>query len=68
MMSLENKPIKERKLKSLSLFLFFFALAHERIFIKTHKIESRFVIEPENILSAGVCVHFSTRKFYWLGQ
>ena len=28
----------------------------ERIFIKTHNIEIRFVIELENVLSAGVCV------------
>ena len=35
----------------------------ERIFIKTHSIDIRFVIELENVLSAGVCVcvcvHFS---------
>ena len=28
-------------------------------FIKTHSIQSRCVIGPENILFAGACVHFS---------
>ena len=39
-----------RNLKSLSLFAFFFALASEHAFIKTHNTEGRFVIRPENIL------------------
>ena len=33
--------IKVRNLKALSLFVFFFTLACERIFIKTHSIENR---------------------------
>ena len=37
------------------------------IFIKTHNTESRCIIGPENILLAGVCMHFSARKFYRLG-
>ena len=36
--------------------------------LKTHSIEIRFVIGPEIILFVGVCVQFSARKFYWLGQ
>ena len=47
---------------------FFFTLTCERIFIKTHNIGIRFVMEPENVLFAGVCEHFSPRKFYRLGQ
>ena len=46
-MSLE-KLITVRNSKPLSLFVFFFALACERIFIKTHSIEKRFVIRLEN--------------------
>ena len=37
-------------------------------FHKTHNIEVRFVTGPETILFAGVCMHFSARKFYGLGQ
>ena len=37
---------------------FLFALACDRIFIRTHSIESRFVIGLENILFAGVCTSF----------
>ena len=36
-----------RNLKPFSLFLFFFASVCERIFIKTHSIESRWVKGPE---------------------
>ena len=35
---------------------------------KTHSIESRCVIGPENTLFAGVCMHLSARKFYRLGH
>ena len=56
-------------------FFFFFcccgccALARERISTKMNTIENRFVILwPENILFAGLCEHFSSRKFDWLGQ
>ena len=59
--------------------VFFFALAGERIFIKTFSIESRCVIGPENILFAGVIgpenilfagesLDLSARKSYKLGQ
>ena len=46
------------------LFVFFFALACERIFIKTHSTEKRFVIRPENILffEALPCI-FQTGNF-----
>ena len=54
--------------KTSSLFVFFFALACERIFIKMHSAESRCVVGPENILFAGVSVHLSDQKFYRLGQ
>ena len=45
---------------------FFFALACQRIFIKTGSIENRCVIGPETILFAGASVHLSARKFYRL--
>ena len=38
------------------MFRFFFTLACDRIFIKTHNTESRCVIELENILFARACV------------
>ena len=41
---------KSENLKPLSLFVFFFALALERIFIKTHHTESTCVTGPESIL------------------
>ena len=46
------------------------ALARDEIFIKTQTFEIRFVIGSENRLfaGAGVCVQFSARKFYRLGQ
>ena len=50
------------------LFVFFFALACERIFIKTRTIGSRCVIGQENVLFTGASVHLSTRTFYRLGQ
>ena len=50
-----------RNLKPLSRFVFFFALACKRIFIKTHGIESRCVIGAENILFAGASMHHSAR-------
>ena len=46
-----------RNLKPLSLCVFFFALACQRIFIRTHNIQSRCVIGPEN--TARRCVHVS---------
>ena len=40
-------------MKPLRLFFFFFALAYERIYIKTHTALRVDVIGPENILFAG---------------
>ena len=75
MISFENDPQKCAQFEILKPFFFFFfflfflfALPFERIFTKTHSVESRCVIGPENILFAGVCAHFSARKFYRLGQ
>ena len=39
-----------QNLKPLGIYVFFFALVCERIFIKTHSIESRWVKGPETIL------------------
>ena len=55
-------------LKPLGLFAFFFALACERIFIKTHNIESRCIIGQENTLFAGASVHLSAQKFTGWGS
>ena len=77
-----KQQIKVRKLKSLSFSALClsvclclclssfscFALAHERIFMKTYTTESRFALGEENLLFAGVCVHFSSRTFFRLGQ
>ena len=49
-------------------FVFFFTLACERIFIKTHSVESRCVMGPGNILPAGPSVQLSALEFYRLGQ
>ena len=46
-------------LKRLTLFVFFFALACETVFIKTPSIESRRITGPENILFADACIHFT---------
>ena len=59
---------KMRNLKPLSFFVFFFARAYERLFIKTHSIQSECVNGPENILFAGASVYLSARKFYRLGS
>ena len=59
---------KSAKFESLSLFVFFFTLVYERIFIKTHNIKSDLLLNPQNMLLAGVFVHFSGQKFYRLGQ
>ena len=49
--------------------LFFFALACERISTKMHSIKNIFALqEQENVLSAGLCVHFSAQKSDCLGQ
>ena len=52
-----------RSVKFETLFVFFFALACERIFIKTQSIESRCDIEPENKLFAVMSVHFQPGDF-----
>ena len=57
-----------QNLNSFSLFVFFFALAYERIFIKMHNIKIRFVLGLEYMLLAGGCVQFSAQKFYSLRQ
>ena len=49
MMSLEKRAMKVQNLKPFSPFVFCFALACERMFIKTHSTESRCVIGPENM-------------------
>ena len=54
-------------MKPLGLFPFIFAPACEGIFIKTHSVDNRRVIGPENTPFAGECVHFPDRKFYMLG-
>ena len=54
-----NKSAKFEILMSFS----FFALARERIYIRTRSIERRFVTEPEKTCClAGLCVHVSARK------
>ena len=63
------QPIKVQNLKPFSLFVFFFALACERIFIETHTIESRRVTGPgDNYIVCRRVEHLSARKFYRLGQ
>ena len=59
---------KSAKFEILTSFCCCFALACERLCIKTHGIESRWVTGPENILFAGASVHLSARTFYRLGQ
>ena len=56
---------KIEKCQTLTPFLFFFALACERIFIKMHSTESRCVIGPENILYGCAPVHLLARILYW---
>ena len=45
----------------------FFALVCERVLIKTHTINIRFVIGPKNILFSGAYAHFSARKILHAG-
>ena len=49
-------------------FVFFFALACERIVIKAHNIEIERVTGPENVLFEGTSAHVSAQKFYRLRQ
>ena len=59
-----------QNLKPISLSVFFFALAWERIFTKMHSIESICVIQLtglENILFVGASMHLSAQKYYMLG-
>ena len=51
-----------RNLKPLSLCVFFFALACERIFIKMHSIESRCVQDRKTIV---YCLHARPCIFHW---
>ena len=55
-------------MKPFSLFVFSFALACERIFIKPHSAESRCVTGPENILFAGASLQHSARKCHRMGS
>ena len=70
MVLLKKRLIKVQNLKFLSLFVFFFTLSLpcERIFIKTHGIESRSVIGPQNTMFAGTFVYFSAWVFFKMGQ
>ena len=65
MVLLKKILIKVQNLKFLSLFVIFVTLSLpcERIFIKTHGIESRSVIGPQNTMFAGTFVHFSAWNF-----
>ena len=69
MMSLENDTIKMQNFKSFSLLFPFFSLtlACEKIFIKTHCIESRPVMGLENVLFADMREYFSSRKIVQAG-
>ena len=50
------------KYETLKPFIYVFARAWERIFIKTLSTEGRCVTGPENVLFAGASVHLSARK------
>ena len=63
-----KRPMKVQNLKPLCPFVFFFSLACERIFIKTHGIESRYAMGLENILCVGASMRLSARNFYRLRQ
>ena len=52
MMPFENDPKNVRNLKPLTRFIFFFALAYQRNFIKTHTLKMD-ITGPENIMFAG---------------
>ena len=67
-LSLLKRPLKVTNLKSLMPSLPF-TWAYKRISIKMHSIDCRFVVVPWNMLFAsGICLYFSARKFYKLGQ
>ena len=53
--SLEKRPVKVPNLKSLRLF-FSLCVSRWKDFCQMHSVESRFVIRPSDILSAGMCV------------
>ena len=64
-----KRPIKVRNSKPLNLFHYFFALACERIFIKTHSTEKRFCYKTgKYTVFWGASVYLSDRKFYTMGQ
>ena len=65
---LTSEDIKHQLIITLKPCAFFFALACEKIPTKTQSIESRCVIGPENIPSAGPSVHLSDQRFYTLGS
>ena len=56
-----------QNLNSISLFVFFFALACGRNFIKAHSTESRSVIGQENILFADASLYHSAQKVLQAG-
>ena len=58
-MSFQKRPIALRNLKPLRLFVFFFALACERIFLKTHSTESRCVSTGKYTVCRRVLASFS---------
>ena len=65
-MSFQNN--KSVKPETLRICVFFFALAHERIFIKSHGIESRCAVGLANVLFVSASVDLSTWNLYWLRQ
>ena len=68
MPSLGKRPMKVPDLKPLSL-LFPFARAREKISIKKNSIENRFVYSTiKYTVCWSICVDFSARKMYRLGQ
>ena len=66
MMLFWKRPMEVQNLKPLSLFVFLFTLACERISIKHTELKIE-VTGLENILFAGASVHHSAQKFYRLG-
>ena len=66
-LKMTNKSAKLENIHPYCFFVFF-SPGCGKIFIKTHSIENRYDIRPENILFAGARVHISGRKFYMLQQ
>ena len=63
---MSNKSAKLKK-KNLSLFVFFFTLAIEGIFIRTHGFKNRCYMTGKYILFACASAYHSARKHYRLG-